>query len=91
MPKNRTRTKSSTGAIIHSRPCSKFRIGTRKSGKSALLMSTDELRAVLADGTKRRYFAKVIAVLKMRGINVELPAKIRKENPMQALADELSK
>jgi len=49
MPKNKSSSKSATGAITRSRTAHKLRIGTRKSGKSALLMSTDALLAVLED------------------------------------------
>lgn len=82
MPKNRTRTKTASGGIIHSRPCSKFRIGTRKSGKSALLMSTEDLQALLQDEGKRRYFAKAVAVLKLRGIEAEHPRRPVKADPL---------
>ena len=82
MPKNKVRTKTATGAVIHSRACSKFRIGTRKSGKSAVLMSNEAWLAVLANEGQRRYFAKAGAVLKLRGVTAEHPRRPVKADPL---------
>ncbi len=71
MPKNIVKVKNSAGAIVKTRPMKKFRIGTRKSGKSALLMSNDELMNVINDNGKKRHRNKAIKVLRMRGILVQ--------------------
>jgi hypothetical protein len=44
----------------------KFRIGTRKSGKSAHLMSNEDLEAVLADKNKSKWHNSARAVLALR-------------------------
>ena len=46
----------------------KFRVGSRKSPVSALLMSNEGLKAALVDPNKRRYRNNIAAVLRMRGI-----------------------
>lgn len=67
MPKNVSRVKTKDGAIIVKRPTSKFRIGNRKGGKSALLMTNQQLMDVLKDPNKKRYHHKARAVLAARG------------------------
>ena len=46
----------------------KFRIGTRKGGKSANLMSNDELQGILADTSKAKHWNKARAVLANRSV-----------------------
>lgn len=89
MPKNRTRTKNENGAWVVSRPCSKLRIGTRKSGKSALIMSNDELIAVLDDANKKRYHHKARTVLLNRGVKLNWPEGLTEDHSLQSLADEM--
>jgi hypothetical protein len=45
----------------------KFRIGNRKTGRSALGMSTEELHKVLGNPDQRKYHGNARAVLKERG------------------------
>lgn len=90
MPKNISRVKTANGAVVMKRPCSKFRIGSRKGGKSALLMTSDELKDVLNDQSKKRYHAKAVAVLRMRGVEVEWPRKLVEEvNGLEAVVEEI--
>lgn len=86
MPKNRTKKKNENGAIIVTRPNPKFRIGSRKGGKSALLMSNDELIAVLDDSNKKRYHAKARTVLANRGVTIE-PKVVEADNSLESLAE----
>ena len=66
MPKTRRKD----GSI----PNMKFRIGSRKGGKSALTMTDDELLAALeSSSTRGRDKPKIRQVLKLRG--VVLPEK----------------
>jgi len=44
----------------------KFRIGTRKGGTSAQLMSKDQLQEVLLDPSKSKYHSKARTVLANR-------------------------
>jgi len=46
----------------------KFRIGTRKSGVSAIKMTTEDLQNALVDPNKSRYINNIKAVLNMRGV-----------------------
>ena len=46
----------------------KLRIGMRKSGKSAIAMSTADLQAVLESNDKRKWHDNARTVLKMRGV-----------------------
>ncbi len=71
MPKNRRRTKMQNGVIKHERPRTKLRIGTRKTGKSALHMSSDDLKAVVNNIDMKRYHDKARMVLAKRGIQVD--------------------
>ena len=75
MPKNRVTKKSNTGAVSHFRPSTKLRIGTRKSGKSAFLMSTEDLVKVIEDKNKTRYHAKAKTVLSLRGAPYVAPTE----------------
>ena len=72
MPKNRKASKTASGAIVKNRPPHKFRIGTRKSGTSALVMSSKALLEVLTDSNKKKWRTNAIEVLKMRGIQVSV-------------------
>lgn len=89
MPKNVSTTKTASGATVKRRPYHKFRIGTRKSGKSALMMSNDELKDVLNDKNKKRYHSKAAQVLKARGIEVEWPKKLVKQASLEDVAEEM--
>lgn len=71
MPKNRKVSKSPTGAVTKSRPQHKLRIGNRKSGVSALSMTTDTLKNVLNSNDKSRYHKNARTVLALRGIEVD--------------------
>ena len=69
MPKGRRVVK--TGNSVHKfNVRRKFRIGTRKSGQSALQMTTEALKAVLERTDQKRYHEKASAVLAMRGVAV---------------------
>lgn len=48
----------------------KFRIGNRKGGVAAEQMSTQDLIAVLANESKRKYHKNAAAVLRTRPINI---------------------
>jgi len=48
----------------------KFKIGNRSGGKPANTLSTADLQAVLENADKKRYHAKVRAVLTNRGVAV---------------------
>ncbi len=65
MPKMRVRAKGASRAsaiVIRS----KFRIGSRKGGKSALFMSTEDLQKVLADNKKSKFHPNARHVLNLR-------------------------
>jgi len=67
MPKGRKITK--VGNYIKRQNVQrKFRIGTRKAGKPAHEMTTDDLKAVLERESDKRYHNKVRAVLALRGV-----------------------
>ncbi len=68
MPKNITSSKGDNGKITVNRPACKFRIGTRKSGKSANVMSTAELQKVLENTDVKRDWNNARTVLLSRGI-----------------------
>ena len=67
MPKLRIRAKGQarSAALVARR---KFRVGRRKSGKSALLMSTAELLIALENSEYSRSKNNINAVLRMRGV-----------------------
>lgn len=69
MPKNRKVIKNGNTVTVLSVP-SKLRIGTRKSGTSALLMTTEALKDVLTKKDNSRYHNKARTVLAMRGVTV---------------------
>lgn len=48
----------------------KFRIGTRKSGKSGFLMTNKELLDVLESKDKKRWHNNARSVLAIRGVTV---------------------
>jgi len=67
MPKGRKVIKN--GNTIHRfNVRRKFRIGSRKTGTSALQMTTEALKTVLGRVDQKRYHAKARTVLAMRGI-----------------------
>ncbi len=74
MPKNRTSVKTERGTKVI-RPPSKFRIGNRKSGRSALLMTTAELLKELESTNNKRGHDKVRTVLRQRGVEFQPRAK----------------
>jgi len=67
MPKS-TKVTKHDGAIHRQKVSMKLRIGTRKSGKSAVAMSTEELQAVLESSDKRKWHTKARTVLATRGV-----------------------
>ena len=69
MPKNR-KTVKLDGVIKHLNVPSKLRIGTRKAGTSASLMSNSTLQDVLTDKGKKRYWNNAQSVLISRGFTV---------------------
>jgi len=69
MPKNRKITKDGNRTIVLKVP-NKLRIGTRKSGTSALHMTTEALKDVLTKKDNSRYHNKARTVLAMRGVIV---------------------
>lgn len=89
MPKNVSVSKTQSGRIIKSRPAHKMRIGTRSSGKSALVMSNKELIDVLDDKNKKRYHNKARKVLLERGVKLDWPDGLTEKRDLESLADEL--
>lgn len=67
MPKSKKTTKVD-GRTVHHKTPMKFRIGTRKAGKSAITMTTAELQAVLENKDKRKWHSKARTVLQSRGV-----------------------
>jgi hypothetical protein len=67
MPKNNKVSKHD-GNIFKQKVPAKLRIGTRKSGKSAIAMSSAELQAVLESNDKRKWHYRARKVLRQRGI-----------------------
>jgi len=67
MPKLRIRAKGAPRSSARNVQ-RKFRVGTRKSGVSAVRMSTEDLQNALVDPNKSRYISNIKAVLNMRGI-----------------------
>ena len=65
MPKN-TKVTKIDGISHRQKVQSKLRIGTRKSGQSAITMSNAELQAVLESKDKRKWHHKARTVLAMR-------------------------
>ena len=68
MPKNRTIEKRD-GLIYKHNVASKLRIGDRKSGTAAHLMSDEALQAVLNSKDKKKDHANARTVLRARGYN----------------------
>ena len=69
MPKNNKVTKTGNG--LHKQKVSAtFRIGTRKSGKSAHTMTNDALLAVLENKSQAKYHNDARAVLSLRGVTL---------------------
>ncbi len=71
MPKNRKRIKIDNRFVISKNP-TKHRIGTRKSGSSANLMSSAALLAVLEDKNKTKWHQHARHVLSSRGVKTIL-------------------
>ncbi len=69
MPKNRNVVKKD-GVVHKYKVASKMRIGTRKSGKSANLMSNEDLMSVLSSKDMARHHGKARTVLFNRGVRV---------------------
>jgi len=88
MPKNISFSKTPTGAVIRHRPSPKFRIGTRKGGKAASLMTNDELKGVINDKNRKRYHSNAATVLTNRGVEVVWPKKLVAES-LASVADDL--
>ena len=65
MPKSRKSDKRD-GRVFKSNVPTKFKIGNRKTGKSAMLMSVKELEAVLEDSNKKKFHNKARAALALR-------------------------
>lgn len=70
MPKQRKFVKNKENVSMYVKTPSKFRIGTRKAGKSAMLMSVDELWAALSNSNLKRHKNKVTNALRLRGVEV---------------------
>ena len=75
MPKNRKIIKTPKGITRINEP-RKLLIGTRKSGKSAQIMSNDELKAVLNNKNQAKYHNKAATVLQNRGVEIVWPGKL---------------
>ncbi len=71
MPKNRKRTKIDNRFVISKNP-TKLKIGTRKSGSSANLMSSAALLGVLEDSSKTKWHNSARSVLRNRGVKTIL-------------------
>jgi len=69
MPK-RVRARKVDNRIIRTNLPHKFRIGTRKSGTSAVTMSTEDLKTVLETAGKGRWHQNARTVLATRGVTV---------------------
>lgn len=69
MPKNNKISKVN-GLIVKQKVASKFRIGNRKSTKSANAMSNAALLAELENNNHRKSKNKIIAVLRNRGVAI---------------------
>jgi len=69
MPKNRKVIKVDGATKVIKVP-NKLCIGTRKSGTSATLMSTERLIEVAKNKSQKRYWDNAIHVLRQRGILV---------------------
>ncbi len=67
MPKS-TKVTKIDGVIRRQKVPMKLRIGTRKSGKSAIAMSNEELQAVLESNDKRKWHYRARSVLEARGV-----------------------
>ena len=75
MPKNNKVTK--IGNNIHKQKVpSRLRVGGRKSGKSAIGMSTQALKDELTNPNHKRSRNKIMAVLRKRGVEIDWPAKL---------------
>jgi len=71
MPKNRKRTKVDNRIVVTKIPA-KHRIGTRKSGISANLMSNDALMDVITDPNKSKWYHIAQNILANRGHAVSI-------------------
>lgn len=75
MPKN-SKTNKHDGRLFKSKVPATHRIGTRKSGKSAHTMTNDALKAVLTNKAQTKFHQAARAVLTLRGVAFEWPAKL---------------
>ena len=75
MPKNNKVVKRD-GRVFKERVPSKFRIGNRKSTKSANGMSTQALKDELNNPNHKKARNKIIAVLRNRGVEIDWPQKL---------------
>ncbi len=66
MPKSVSKAKDSRGVWVTKVVPTKFRIGTRKHGKSAHMMSTEDLMQVVLDDNKSKWHASAIQVINLR-------------------------
>jgi len=66
MPKS-TKVTKKDGVIYRQKVPTRLRIGTRKSGKSAISMSNDDLRSVLESANQRKWHQNARTVLAARG------------------------
>lgn len=69
MPKS-TKIVKKDGVIHRQKVPMKMRIGTRKSGQSAMAMSNDELKSVLESNDKTKWHPKARTVLALRGVEI---------------------
>ncbi len=67
MPKNRKIYKKENRTIVEN-VASKLRIGNRKTGVSAMLLSISALKEVLGNTDKKRYHSKARNALQLRGV-----------------------
>ena len=67
MPKNRKVTKVNGATVVTKTP-NKLRIGTRKTGQAASLLSTKRLQDVLEDSNLKRYHNNARTVLQHRKV-----------------------
>jgi len=68
MSKRKTVIKTDRGVKIFKAPA-KFRVGNRKSGRSALIMTTADLLKELTSGNNKRAHDKIRTVLNKRGVD----------------------
>ncbi len=67
MPKDIVKMKKD-GRILRKKPARKFKIGSRKSGKSAHTMSSEALLAIVTNNKRTGDRTNARSVLKLRGV-----------------------